>query len=312
METIAETPVTGSSTDARSPSSGLRSVLVTGCSSGFGLRTAVALAERGWQVFASMRDPGRQGALREAAAGVADRIDVVRLDVCDAASVKQAVATVLERTGGTLDAVVHNAGIGAAGFFEDVPDGMFRDVVETNFFGPATLTREVLPAMRARGRGRIVVISSVAAFIPQPALSPYVSSKWAVEAWAETLAIEVAQFGIDVVLVEPGTYKTNIWTSGDVAESSEPYAGVLEAMEPRVRRMVDRFGRDPQEVADRVARLLDARRPRFRNPVGPDAWVSWALSRTVPPRLRRWALQKFVGLPSAPRSDAGAGSSSPA
>lgn len=304
MGTIIEAPAVGSLT---SPGGGdgsatARTVLVTGCSSGFGLRTAVTLAERGWHVFASMRDLERRTALERAAADVDGRLDVVQLDVCDPASVKAAVAAILENTQGRLDAVVHNAGVGAAGFFEDVSDAQFRKVIETNFFGAVGLTREVLPAMRSQGGGRIVVISSVAAFLPQPAMTAYAASKWAVEAWAESLAMEVGQFGIDVVLVEPGTYKTNIWTAGEVVQQpSSPYAGVLEAMEPRVRRMVDRFGRDPQEVADKVARLLSARRSRFRNPVGPDAWVFWALSRTIPPRVRRMAFQRLAGLGRASR-----------
>jgi NAD(P)-dependent dehydrogenase (short-subunit alcohol dehydrogenase family) len=299
MGTMTDAPAVGSLTGPARAGGGAvgRSVLVTGCSSGFGLRTAVTLAEGGWRVFASMRDLDRRTALDRAAGDADAALDVVQLDVCDHASVKAAVTAVLAKTEGRLDAVVHNAGVGAAGFFEDVPDAQFRKVIETNFFGALGLTRAVLPAMRAHGGGRIVVISSVAAFIPQPAMTAYAASKSAVEAWAESLAMEVGQFGIDVVLVEPGTYKTNIWTAGEVSQQpSGPYAGELEAMEPRVRQMVDRFGRDPQEVADKVARLLDARRPRFRNPVGPDAWAFWAVSRTVPPRMRRTVIQRLTGL----------------
>jgi NAD(P)-dependent dehydrogenase (short-subunit alcohol dehydrogenase family) len=294
--TIDETAVASHSGTAEQPAPA-RTVLVTGCSSGFGLRTAVTLTGQGWRVFASMRDLERRGELERAAADAGVLMDIIQLDVCDPASVQAAATTVLEATHGALDAVVHNAGVGAGGFFEDVPDSLYRKVMETNFFGVISLTREILPAMRLRGAGRIVVISSVAAFVLQPAMSPYAASKWAVEAWAESLAAEVGQFGIDVVLLEPGTYKTNIWASGEVAEQpSSPYAATLRAMEPRIRRMVERFGRDPQEVADKVARLLGAKRPRFRNPVGPDAWMFWAVSRTIPPRVRRMALQRLTGL----------------
>jgi NAD(P)-dependent dehydrogenase (short-subunit alcohol dehydrogenase family) len=268
-----------------------RSVLVTGSSSGFGLETAAALAARGWRVFATMRDPARSGPLEKRA-----DVEVLRLDLTDRDSVEHAVGEALERAGG-LDAVVNNAGIGDAGFFEDMTDDDVRAVMETNFFGTLAVTRAVLPAMRGRGRGRIVVVSSVGAFAASPALSAYAASKWALEGWAESLAIEVAPFGIGVALVEPGTYRTGIWTAARISRrDGSPYTPFVEAMEPRIRESVERFGRDPREVGERIAGVLEAHRLSLRNPVGPDAHVTRVLSHALPFAVRRRFVSRMSGL----------------
>ena len=109
-----------------------------------------------------------------------------------------------QKRGRTLDAVVHNAGIGAGGAFEDLDDALFRRVMETNFFGALALTRRLLPTFRAQRHGRIVVISSETTFAGQPAISPYCASKWAAEGWAELLAYELEPFNIQISLIEPG------------------------------------------------------------------------------------------------------------
>jgi NAD(P)-dependent dehydrogenase (short-subunit alcohol dehydrogenase family) len=159
-------------------------------------------------VFAAMRDPGRDAALKAAAGAAAVNIEVVTMDVTDASSVQRCVTDVLDRTGGALDALVNNAGIGDAGFFEDTPDDQVRRTMETNFFGVLAATRAVLPAMRVRRTGRIIVVSSIAEYAAQATLSLYAASKWAVAGWAEALAVEVAPFGLQVALVEPGAYRT--------------------------------------------------------------------------------------------------------
>ena len=277
-----------------------RAVLVTGSSGGFGLETAVLLAARGWRVFATMRDPARRTALHERLVRAGARAEVLTLDVTDGATVERAVGRALELAGG-LDAVVSNAGVGDAGFFEDMPDADARRVMETNFFGTLALARAVLPSMRERGHGRIVAVSSVGAFAASPGLSVYGASKWALEGWAEALAIEVAPFGIDVALVEPGTYRTGIWTAAAISRRpGSPYTRFVEAMEPRIRDSVERFGRDPREVAERIAAVLEARRPPLRNPVGPDAHVTRALAHALPFRTRRALVSRMVGLHQAP------------
>lgn len=276
---------------------GRRAVLITGCSSGFGMAAAVHAAARNWRVFATMRDLGSRTRLDEAAEQAGVRIETAELDVCDEASVKRSVSEILEMTGGRLDAVVNNAGVGDAGFFEDMPDDQVRLVLETNFFGTLAVTRAALPGLRA-ARGRLIVVSSVAAFGAQAGLSAYVASKRAVEGWAESMVLELRPFGVGVVLIEPGAYRTPIWDKAAVAAvPGSPYSELRERMEPRFRAMIDRTARDPAEVGMRIARLLDERNPHFRNPVGPDSHFARLLSRTVPITLRFRLIGRMVGLP---------------
>jgi NAD(P)-dependent dehydrogenase (short-subunit alcohol dehydrogenase family) len=277
-----------------------KNALVTGCSSGFGLEIAVVAATQGWRVFAGMRDTGRADALRAAAAEAGVEVEVVSLDVTDRSSVERCVSGVLAETGGALDALVNNAGIGDAGFFEDTPDDQVRRVMETNFFGALAVTRAVLPAMRARRSGRIVVVSSIAAYAAQATLSVYAASKWAVEGWAEALAVELAPFGLQVALVEPGTYRTAIWDNAVIAGTdASPYAPLRQTAEARFRSMVDKTARDPREVGDRVVKLLETRRMPLRSPVGPDAKGARLMRGILPTGVRLGLLRRMVGLPNS-------------
>ena len=275
------------------------SVLITGTSSGFGLHAAVELARRGWRVFATMRNLDKRTPLDAAAAeaGVAQRLELIRLDVTDAASIEEAVRDILQRSGGRLDAVVHNAGVAVGAAFEDVPEAEARRVMETNFWGVLALTRALLPAFRAQRSGRILIVSSNSAYAGEPANAIYVASKWAIEGWAESLAYEVSPFGIDVVLVEPGSYKTEIWGSSPrILPESSPYRALMQHLEKVIDEKVLAHARDPREVAQVIARALDARRPRFRYPVGPDAWIGHVLRGKLPSRVQRFAITRLLGL----------------
>jgi NAD(P)-dependent dehydrogenase (short-subunit alcohol dehydrogenase family) len=275
----------------------MKSVLVTGCSSGFGLLTAVRLAKDGWQVVATMRNIDRRGRLDKAAAEAGVTLDVVALDVCSGPSIDAAMAEALTITNGTMGAVVHNAGIGDGGYFEDTTDQTVRRIMETNFFGVLALTRAVLPVMRSQQGGRIVAVSSLSAFLGTPASSAYGASKRALEGWAESLACEVASFGIDISLVEPGIYRTDISENAKFARNADgPYLASMDVVESRLNALNDRFGRDPWEVADLVANLLTVRRPRFRNPSGPDAWLGRYLSHLLPFRTRVRLLNRLAGV----------------
>lgn len=277
----------------------MRSVLITGTSTGFGLVSAVELAKRGWRVFATMRSLDRKGPLEAALkqAGVSDNVEIGQLDVTDRASVAAAVKRTLEESGGRLDAVVHNAGTATGGAFEDLPEAELRRVMETNFFGVLELTRALLPTFRAQGSGRILIVSSESAFAGQPANSIYCASKWAVEGWAESLAFEVTQFGIEVVLVEPGPYVTDIW---DSSPRICPEGSAYRAWSQYVFRAGDAHvaarGRDPHEVAKRIADLLEARRPPFRNPVGRIAHISHFMRGKLPSRVWRKVAARYLGL----------------
>jgi NAD(P)-dependent dehydrogenase (short-subunit alcohol dehydrogenase family) len=277
----------------------MRTVLVTGSSGGFGLLTVVELAKRGWRVVATMRNLERKRPLEAAlaAAGAAQNVDIVRLDVTDAQSIAKGVEDTLAITGGFLDAVVHNAGVAAGGAFEDIPDAELRRVMETNFFGVMTLTRTLLPTFRRQRSGRILIVSSESAFMGQPGNSIYVASKWAVEGWAESLAYDVEQFGIRVVLVEPGPYVTDIWqASPRFAPSGSAYRRWSEVVFRAGDAHAAAKGRDPQEVAVKISNLLEARNPSFRNPVHRLAHFSHFARGKVPSRWIRKFVETYLGL----------------
>jgi NAD(P)-dependent dehydrogenase (short-subunit alcohol dehydrogenase family) len=276
----------------------MRSVLITGTSSGFGLVTAIEVAKRGWKVLATMRNLDKRTGLDNAAgaAGIAERVELAQLDVTDPSSIDTAVRGLLERHP-HLDAVVHNAGVAVGGAFEDVSDGEQRRVMETNFFGVLGLTRALLPTFRAQRRGRVVIVSSNSAYAGEPANSIYCASKWAVEGWAESLAYEVEPFGIEVVLIEPGSYRTEIWTSSPrVLPPGSAYRPLMEPLEKAIDERVLAGARDPREVAVAIAGALDAERPHFRYPVGPDARIGHLLRGKIPSRLLRRGITRFLGL----------------
>jgi NAD(P)-dependent dehydrogenase (short-subunit alcohol dehydrogenase family) len=277
----------------------MRTVLITGTSAGFGLLMTVELAKRGWRVIASMRNLERKGPLEAALAqaGAAQNVNFVQLDVTDGASIAKGVAETLAITGGFLDAVVHNAGVAAGGAFEDIPEAELRRVMETNFFGVMELTRALLPTFRKQRSGRILIMSSESAFIGQPGNCIYVASKWAVEGWAESLAYDVDQFGIDVVLIEPGPYITDIWqASPRIAPSGSVYRRWSENVFRAGDAHLASKGRDPQEVAVRVASVLEAKRPRFRNPVGRLAHYTYFARGKIPSRWVRRGVEAYLGL----------------
>jgi NAD(P)-dependent dehydrogenase (short-subunit alcohol dehydrogenase family) len=277
-------------------------VLITGTSTGFGRVATELLAARGWRVFATMRDPARKEPLERALkdAGLSERVSFVQLDVTDLASIEAAVKSVLAETGNALDAVVHNAGIAVAGVLEDLSDADIRRVMDTNFFGVLNLTRALLPTFRAQRRGRIVLVSSQSALAGQPGNSMYCASKWALEGWAESLAYEVDPFGIDVILIEPGPYRTEIWNSTKwVVPENSAYLPWLKRLRQAADRHQAQTSRDPKEVAAVIAKALEARRPRFRYQVGPFAKLDYFLRGKMPTKLIRRGTTRYLGLPLA-------------
>ena len=279
-----------------------RTVLITGTSSGFGLETATLLATRGWRVFAGMRDPDKRGDLDAsmAMAGAPDgAVDVVPLDVTDGASIERAAAQVLKATGNALDAVVHNAGVSSAGYVEDLPIEEYRRVLETNFFGVVQLTGAVVPAMRERGSGRIVVISSNSAHLPMPLLGPYTASKWAVEGWAEIASFELAPFGIEVLIVVPGAHTGT--ALGANFRVFHPDGSVFAPYFGGVMTGLGKIGRahgDPKNVAAHLAQVLESSKPRFRTQVGWDAVEADEDARTKSFAQRARRIRRLTGLPS--------------
>lgn len=276
-----------------------KTVLITGTSSGFGLAAAVELARRGWRVSATMRDLSRCVGLETALAeaGVADTVRIDQLDLTDAASLNDRAARIIGHLGGRLDAVVHNAGIAVESAFEDLSDADARRIMETNFFGVLGLTRAILPVMRGQRQGRIVVVSSDSAFAGEPANSVYVGSKWAIEGWAESVAFEIAQFNLDIVLVEPGPYRTGIWGSAERAvPATSAYKPFMKQLHGGLQTYLDQTAGDPAEVGKRIADVLHQRRPNFRNPVGTVARIGQFARGKVSTSLLRWTVARYLGI----------------
>ena len=242
------------------------SVLVTGASSGIGLQTALHLHANGWRVFGGIRNPGRAEALAKAG------VEVVPLDVTDEEQTRAAVATVVRKCG-AIDALVNNAGIQVRGYFEDVPEADVRAVFETNVFGVMRVTRAVLPFMREERRGRIVMVGSIGGRIGSLALTSYCASKFALEGFAESLALEVAPLQISVSLVAPAMVRTDIWGANrNVAKAAADPKSFYYAWFSESERLADRILKTapttPADVAEAVARALTDTPPRLRYIVG--------------------------------------------
>ena len=189
-----------------------KTILVTGASSGFGRDTAETLAAAGNKVFAGVRDiTGRNRAI--AGELRAKGIEPVELDVTDDASVTAAVAAVLNKSGGRLDVVINNAGIASAGVSEGFTPEQVRKVFEVNVFGVQRVLRATLPVLRGQGDGLVINIGSILGRVTFPFFGLYGASKFAVEALTDSYRYELSQLGVDVVLIQPSAYPTNMWAS---------------------------------------------------------------------------------------------------
>ena len=250
--------------------------LITGSSSGIGLLTAVEFAAHGYRVVATMRDLGRGAKLEETAqkAGVRDQLDVRRADITEFDSLPGVVDQVV-RDHGRIDVLVNNAGFSVAGFVEDMAVEELRHQLETNFFGNISMTKAVLPVMRAQKNGHIITVTSVAGLLGQPLLSAYSASKFALEGWNESLRIESHSLGIRVSLVEPGAFDTDIWERNVVIAK-----GALNENSPnkeRSRRFTEfvkgskKQRRDARAVAKLILRIANDSNPKLRYLIGPDA-----------------------------------------
>jgi NAD(P)-dependent dehydrogenase (short-subunit alcohol dehydrogenase family) len=237
-----------------------RTAIVTGASSGFGRLTAQTLAADGWRVYATMRNVATTNAgaatdLKKAG------ISVVELDVTSDASVDAAAKTILSEAG-AVDVLVNNAGTGFFGIEEAFTPAAAERQFATNVIGPLRVNRAFLPSMRERRSGLVVYVSSVVGRMIVPFGGIYTASKWALEALAETSSYELAPFGIDVAIVEPGAYATDIFgkiTAADDSARVTAYGDVAKYSEQLSERLgASAQERDPQEVADAIVRLAKA------------------------------------------------------
>jgi NAD(P)-dependent dehydrogenase (short-subunit alcohol dehydrogenase family) len=237
-----------------------KSVLITGASSGFGRLTAELFAREGWRTFATMRGVSSTNAMPEAELRRVG-VDVVELDVTSDASVEAAASIVASKVG-ALDVLVNNAGIASFGIQEAFTPSAVERLYATNVFGPLRVNRAFLPTMRERGSGLVVYVSSVVGRIVNPFGGVYASSKWALEALAEASSYELAPFGIDVAIVEPGAFLTDILgklgTADDRARAASygEFARVADTAPERIAARA--AGNDPADVAQTIFRLAKA------------------------------------------------------
>lgn len=273
---------------------------ITGASSGFGLLSAIELAKSGFFVIATMRDVSKSD---ELFSFIKDNqfqnlIQIQQLDVTSSESIERFTASITEI--GRLDVLVNNAGYAAAGFAEETPIEVYREQFETNFFGLISVTQSVLPLMRSQGSGKIINVSSVSGQIGFPSLSPYVSSKFAVEGFSESLRLELKPFGIDVVLIEPGSYKTKIWEKGkqlSVKASKEnyPYKSYMGKIKRVIEANENQYD-DPIEVARLIAYLaLKKNVKKLRYPIGKGVKMTFIIKKFFPWQLWENLLFKKIG-----------------
>jgi len=243
-----------------------RSVLITGCSSGIGYDAAHGLAARGWRVFATCRKRSDCDRL------IAEGLESFPLDLADEASIANAVAETLSRTGGTLDALYNNAAFACPGAVEDVPRDALRAIFETNLFGTHDLTRRIIPIMRAQGHGRIVNCSSVLGMVGMKWRGAYVATKFALEGLTDVLRIEMSNTPIKIILIEPGPITSSIrknaiphvekwidWKNSARAAEYEPLIARLYA-----ESGPDQFELPANAVTKKLIHALEHSRPRPR------------------------------------------------
>ena len=248
-----------------------RTVLITGCSSGFGKLTVKKFHQEGWNVVATMRSPEKETEL-----GELENVLITQLDVVDPESIKQAVEQTLEMFG-RIDALVNNAGYGGYGLFEQFSDEAIRAMYETNVFGLMNVTRAVLPFMRQQREGAIINVASLVGIFAPPTISIYSSTKFAVKGFTEGLALELSALNIKAHTVNPGAYDTGFHSATDtnfdqgddeLKELGPKYAAKLEQAR-QANANPDAPPADPQEVADVIFKCATEEMP-IHNNVGND------------------------------------------
>lgn len=273
-----------------------KTVLITGCSSGIGFDAAHGLRNAGWRVFATARKPHDVQRLQDLG------FESVLLDYANDDSISHALAFVLEKTGGTLDAVFNNGAFACPGAVEDLPRGALREIYETNLFGVHELTRQVIPVMRNQGHGRIVNCSSVLGLVPLKWRGAYNSTKFALEGLTHTLRLEMRGTGIDVILIQPGPVTSDIrknsiaqferWINWKQSARATQYETTL------IPRLYTDSGPDTFElpasaVTKKLRHALESRRPKLNYFVTTPTYLMSGFKRVLPARALDWVLDKF-------------------
>ena len=237
-------------------------ILITGTNSGFGWLAASTCADLGYKVYATMRDINGRNAAKAAALREHDQIEVVEADVTDGRAVTEVIAAILKKEG-RIDVVVNNAGVYATGIAETFTDDDLDKVMDVDVRGPWRVIRAVLPHMRRQGQGLIINISSVAGRFSFPFQTAYNTAKFAIEGLTEGLHYEVRPLGVDVVMIQPGAFPTDVWgkivNGSDAAVIAEygDLAKVPQQIGVGIGKMFEAMRPNPQLVADAIAALID-------------------------------------------------------
>jgi len=259
-----------------------KNVIITGSSSGFGLKAAKDFADKGYQVFATMRKPdGKNTEKKAELVNHSEHIKVVDMDVTNDASVKEAMTNILAQAK-KVDVLINNAGIAYLGITEAYSVEQARFQMETNYFGAIRVMQAVLPFMRKAGKGLIINTSSLVGRVTGPFFGTYAATKHALEAYSQGLRYELSPFGIDVVLVEPGPFGTGLLASGqvpartDVLESYGELAGIPIAMGESFAQMLQsEDAPDPQWVVDAYLKLAEM--PNGKRPTRTVVGITWGV-----------------------------------
>lgn len=276
----------------------MSTILISGATAGIGKSAAILLANKGHTVIAAGRNRQALDALDQQFSN----IHPLEMDVTSTDSVERAAAAVASfLKGSALDVLINNAGFGCAGPLELVSDADFEAQYQTNVFGLVRVTRAFLPAMRERGRGRIINISSVAGHVTMPFFAPYASTKHAVESISDALRLELQPHGVQVVLIEPGAVKTGFGEHERQqlqthADNARAYRDQLEVF-IRFHRRLHAGGADPVTVAGTIIKACEAAqpRPRYVTPRGRNN-VFIVLKKCLPTAISDWILRRVTGL----------------
>ncbi|MDO9547470.1 MAG: SDR family NAD(P)-dependent oxidoreductase [Candidatus Marinimicrobia bacterium] len=273
-------------------------VLITGCSSGFGYLSAIQLAEKEYRVIATMRDLSKRVDLDNKIKTGNLPINVCRIDVTDLDSIKRCIKDI-DREYGRLDVLVNNAGYGIGGFFEDLSDREFREQMETNFFGVLNMVRETLPLLRKSDDARIINISSAAGLTTTPGMGAYNASKWALEAFSESLRQELALHGMKVLLIEPGPYPTKVLTTNTrfaekANDPNSPNYKFTQQLYVKYKQNNATLKSDPMEIARLIEKLISEKNPSFRNVHGPGAKLRAYMHRFLPWSFNEWVIRRVI------------------
>ena len=279
-----------------------QTVLITGATDGLGRAAALLLAGKGYRVFAAGRSAEKRAELDRLAANKKLPLESLELDVCDDSSVNRAVQEVLQKAS-SIDVLINNAGVGLMAVAEELKLDDLRRLYETNIFGLLRVTQAVLPHMRARKSGRVLMLSSVAGILTPPTYGAYSSSKHAVEALSNALRLELYPFNIDVILIEPGYIMTNFQqTAKDFAESyiegstGSPYAKIYEGAIAGATSSRRESKTTPEDCAQVILNAIESGHPKARYTVTPLAkWAAFG-RRVLPDTLMDSFLRRKFGI----------------